>query len=158
MSFAVPVVAAISHDEVDITDDEVEEGARLGFSPSVGWVVPVLGEDSEVFDFPGGFEDLGTAFVVVRGEIVIIPDCVDWGGGGEVSVSGVELAAVVVDALLLLVFGEVDVDVIAKSEVGDGVLGGHDVPEAFVFRDVARAGTEGDGKLAFEIVRWRSFE
>lgn len=146
-SFAMTVVAAIGHDEVDVSDDEVEEGAGLFFATSVGWVVPVLGVDLEVLELPVGLEGFGAAFVVVGGEVVVIPDGVDGGGGGEVAIGGVELAAVVVDALLLLVLGEVDVEVVAEGEVGEGLLGGEDVPDAFELGDVTGAGSEGDGEF-----------
>jgi len=111
-AFTVAVVAAIGHDEVDVTDDEIKEGAGVVFSSCVGWVVPVLGEDLEVFWLPFWSEGEGAAFVIIVGEIVIIPDGINWSGAGEGAPCGVKLAAVVVDALFVLSLWVVDVEVV----------------------------------------------
>lgn len=38
-----------------VADGEVEEAARLFLAAGIAWIVPVLGEDLEVFDLPDGF-------------------------------------------------------------------------------------------------------
>ena len=95
LAFAVPVVAAIKHDEVNVTRFEIVPTAWLFRSASVTWVDPVLFECVPDFRLPCRLVDERSIVAIVGCEIVIIPNGVNGNRCGQAFPFGTTLPAVV---------------------------------------------------------------
>ncbi len=151
------VDSPVQHEDLDIPHREVVPGAgRLGIV-TIERIVPVLLEHLQVRQFPRGRFTRSTG-TVVHANVMVVPHAIDGSLRNELAILLPEHSPVVMKPLHVTTVGCIDVDVVAKSQVGQRPGPCHRSPDALLLRHISRSRTKGKCVAFLHVLRGIGFE